>query len=269
MKSDPSAIIKEARSILLNERKLKAFVGSFAQDAVKRQAAKLEDGPRRVLLQITLTNAQKNIALVFRHARSEIEKLFLNSLVIASIMRDPAFVTMTPPSSSIEKDLATFRRDLSDLKKMYTLYRRKTKRKDYIEFGKLVEATGAAPGRNAMAIAAEAMMNFEFGFANRYHCTLQPRFTEKLINESRIRADLLIWIPTHPNFKLIVECDGFKFHSSEEKFVKDRKRDRQLKSLGYDVLRFSGKEIWAQFIEASIELVNYLSDCAKALKIRT
>ena len=43
--------------------------------------------------------------------------------------------------------------------------------------------------------------------------------------------------------KLNVECDGEPYHSSKEAQIKDRKRDNDLTSIGWSILRFSGKEI--------------------------
>lgn len=41
-----------------------------------------------------------------------------------------------------------------------------------------------------------------------------------------------------------VECDGEKYHILPEALTKDRHRNNQLTSLGWSVLRFSGKEIY-------------------------
>lgn len=45
--------------------------------------------------------------------------------------------------------------------------------------------------------------------------------------------------------KLVVECDGHQFHErTKEQAAKDRSRDRKLTSLGFDVFRFTGSELW-------------------------
>ncbi|GAB7387405.1 hypothetical protein BSNK01_12410 [Bacillaceae bacterium] len=42
-----------------------------------------------------------------------------------------------------------------------------------------------------------------------------------------------------------IECDGHEFHEkSKEQAARDKQRDRDLASLGYVVLRFTGSEIW-------------------------
>ena len=48
-----------------------------------------------------------------------------------------------------------------------------------------------------------------------------------------------LWRPQ----RLIVELDGFEYHSSREAFEADRRRDRDLQLRGYDVLRFADSEL--------------------------
>ena len=45
--------------------------------------------------------------------------------------------------------------------------------------------------------------------------------------------------------KLVVECDGHEYHErTKEQAASDRSRDRKLTSLGFDVFRFTGSELW-------------------------
>lgn len=50
------------------------------------------------------------------------------------------------------------------------------------------------------------------------------------------RVDIYI-----PSVKLIVECDGAEFHKD---YAKDQKREDFLRKKGYNVIRFTGKEIY-------------------------
>jgi very-short-patch-repair endonuclease len=63
---------------------------------------------------------------------------------------------------------------------------------------------------------------------------------------------------------IIVECDGFSYHSSKETFISDRQRDRALKALGFDVWRFSGSEIINDPVYTPYELAEYLWARAEA-----
>lgn len=42
---------------------------------------------------------------------------------------------------------------------------------------------------------------------------------------------------------LNIECDGEKYHSSQNMIIKDRQRNNDLTTIGWSILRFSGKEI--------------------------
>lgn len=43
--------------------------------------------------------------------------------------------------------------------------------------------------------------------------------------------------------RVVVECDGRKFHSSDEQQRKDRERDKDMKAHGFWVMRFTGSDI--------------------------
>lgn len=47
------------------------------------------------------------------------------------------------------------------------------------------------------------------------------------------------------NHSFAIECDGHEFHEkTKEQAARDKQRDRDLQSLGYRALRFTGSEIW-------------------------
>jgi very-short-patch-repair endonuclease len=73
-----------------------------------------------------------------------------------------------------------------------------------------------------------------------------------------VRPDMLIWVPSDESVRIIVECDGFQYHSNKAVFIHDRKRDRVLKSNGYEVLRYSGTEIFTDPVATSADLAEYL-----------
>lgn len=56
------------------------------------------------------------------------------------------------------------------------------------------------------------------------------------------RADILI---TDGERRLIIECDGAAYHTSEAHVERDKRRDRYFAARGIAVMRFSGKEIHA------------------------
>lgn len=55
----------------------------------------------------------------------------------------------------------------------------------------------------------------------------------------KYRVDFLI-----PNKKIIIELYGYEYHNSKQKITKDAERERHLQGLGYQVIRFTGSEIF-------------------------
>jgi very-short-patch-repair endonuclease len=52
----------------------------------------------------------------------------------------------------------------------------------------------------------------------------------------------LLW----PDQRLIVEIDGFAFHSTRRAFEHDRARDQQLQAAGYRVIRITWRQLQHQ-----------------------
>lgn len=61
------------------------------------------------------------------------------------------------------------------------------------------------------------------------------------------------------NFKLIIECDGHDFHEkTKEQVKKDNERQLDLKMAGYDVLRFSGTQIYNEPLNCAKNTYDYI-----------
>ena len=71
---------------------------------------------------------------------------------------------------------------------------------------------------------------------------------------------MLFWKPALKAIRLVVECDGFSGHRFRIFFERDRKRDRALRSKGFEVFRFTGTEINCSPVAAATELFDFLSD---------
>lgn len=66
-------------------------------------------------------------------------------------------------------------------------------------------------------------------------------------------ADFVIWVPQNvmeyekcQGVNLIVEIDGREFHTAETQVAHDKKRDRELQCQGWNVMRFTGSEVWSK-----------------------
>ena len=57
----------------------------------------------------------------------------------------------------------------------------------------------------------------------------------------------------------MVECDGSDFHDATvEQLVRDRRRDRRLQAMGFNVFRYSGSEIWRDVFASAREVTDFL-----------
>jgi len=77
------------------------------------------------------------------------------------------------------------------------------------------------------------------------------------------RVDFLVYYKSleHKEWSLIVEIDSHIWHGSKpEQFAKEKKRERELKKEGYNLMRFSGREIYRNVKKCVEEVLEYLSN---------
>lgn len=84
----------------------------------------------------------------------------------------------------------------------------------------------------------------------------------------KYRVDFFIPViyKNQENKCFIVECDGHEFHQkTKEQVERDNTRMRKLQKAGYEVIRFSGTEIWHRPYKCAEEVLNIiLSKCQYA-----
>ena len=68
----------------------------------------------------------------------------------------------------------------------------------------------------------------------------RPRIPDlqREVHIGRYRVDFLV-----PDARLIIELYGYKWHSDQEKRIKDAARERELGRMGYQVMHFMGAEV--------------------------
>lgn len=85
----------------------------------------------------------------------------------------------------------------------------------------------------------------------------------------KYRVDFLIPViyKNQENKCFIVECDGHEFHQkTKEQVEKDNTRMRNLQKAGYEVIRFSGTEIWHRPYKCAKEVLNIILSKCKYIK---
>ena len=66
------------------------------------------------------------------------------------------------------------------------------------------------------------------------------------------------------NKKIIIECDGHDFHQKTKEQVKhDNEREYDLKMAGYEVIRFSGSQIYNEPFKCAEDTYNYIMKIIK------
>lgn len=203
-----------------------------------------------------------NIDMIYTYSESPIEKLFLCSLLAVNLRRNPFFLTITPPLvGDVFPDIFhSCHQRLLDVKKFHrdtpVTLQHVVEAWDF--FSELYNLSYKLIPKHLDAIGKENLEYLTYGIGMSYHITLQPTFQEIQVEGKSIRPDMLFWIPMCPDFKLIVECDGYDYHSNKETFARDRIRDRTLQQQGYQVFRFSGREIVQHSIQKTDEFMDYL-----------
>lgn len=74
------------------------------------------------------------------------------------------------------------------------------------------------------------------------------------------RADFMISYKQKGKKKrkfILIECDSFMYHSTAEQLDKDKKRERTIRKAGFEMLRYSGKEIYGNSMKVAIDIVNH------------
>lgn len=190
---------------------------------------------------------------------SPIERIFARSVML-SFLRNGLPLVYMPGFRNTHTDIGEYHeqlKHLDDFTNWYAQYHGST----VVSVRYLDEqvASGRMPKEERPWIEELLLLYHNLPWREAWHVSLQPWFP-RLSGKRGIRPDMLFWKPSLPARRLVVECDGYSFHRYPNSFVADRKRDRALKSLGYDTFRFSGREINTDPVMIAHELFLFLDD---------
>ena len=82
----------------------------------------------------------------------------------------------------------------------------------------------------------------------------------------KYRVDFLIPVvyKNQENLCYVIECDGHEFHQKNKEQVEyDNERQRNLQKYGYEVIRFSGTEIWKRPDDCAKEILKIIINRCK------
>jgi hypothetical protein len=188
---------------------------------------------------------------------SPIECVFARSVML-SFLRNGLPLVFMPAFRDTLVDIREYRQQLQQLDEFVEWYQRH--HGSAIVSGQYLDqqvASGKMPKEERPWIEELLLLYHYLPCRDAWHVSLQPKFP-RLLGERGVRPDMLFWKPSLPNHHLLVECDGYEFHRSRDSFDADRKRDRALKALGYDVFRFAGRQINAEPVMSAHELFVFL-----------
>lgn len=255
-------MITFARERLTNEKQTQELVVAFIQLQVEQQLANSESEEFNEIYKFALeTNYPESVRKIFQFAESESEKRFLSSLLISFLISDPLGFVIISPHQNAELAVQQHRQRLRQMLNVEAKIKNRLSSIESKDFTSHLDflLNEREIGKEAYQLAKDEYIFYHvLGFYDAFFLMPQAKFPNIKVAESSIRADAYIYIPSNEKFNLIVECDGYQFHSNKKSFISDRKRDRVLRSCGYDVLRFSGTEIYNDPVSISIELFDYL-----------
>lgn len=207
--------------------------------------------------------ANTNLDIIHTWSESPIETIFLSSLNHFSISLSssgnvPPLLLFVEPSESAITTAEKSRKKWANLWGARQVYKEaypNSNARDFIDF--LIEA-GIFQESQQDELTKELILFQDVGIGSTYRLMPQAKFPHLHVEGRSLRTDAYIWKPNDEHFNLILECDGYEFHSSKTKFINDRSRDRLLQSKGFDVLRFAGSEINNHPIEVVDDLLKKL-----------
>lgn len=250
----------ELREILLDQQRFAELARRFIERSSHMHATEADDPEYGRYLKDGLDILlEENLKLVFELTESPIETIFVNSLVLCFIKADPLNLVVQHSVRNAPHQIEAFRERRAKFKKFMLWYRNKygtiagveTYLKGQQEQGKMEIGEYYYLWRHYVFYE---ILNLE----SMFHMIIQPGIPDIRVEGRTVRPDLLFWVPSDESVRVIVECDGFQHHQEKVVFIHDRKRDRALKAKGYEVLRFSGTEIYKDPISVSAELAEYL-----------
>lgn len=257
--------IESLRGMLNDRERMLAFIDSTS--ARDRERGEHVGAKYDRFYEYTASIARRSAECVFKHSESPIETMFLNSLVVGFLLSDPTNLNvLPPPARDIVEGVKNRREYLELCQQWYWMFQQLADTDSLDGFHLFLEdrvregsfTKDAADEMYGMVLVMEATH-----LQQSFHLVMQAPFPNVVVNGRSVRADAYFWIPSDPTFNLIVECDGYEYHSDQATFERDRKRDRAFAAAGYRVLRFSGGEIYADPIGKSRELFDFLQNHSK------
>src|SRR6266567_3920660 len=201
-----------------------------------------------------------DIDFVFKNAISAEETSFLNSLIIQLSLKNPHLIVFTDSSSSVSELREDVIGALEVIKENWNEYAKATGEGDFLEFANYIINDSDYPEDIKESIRVFGIPYISFDYFNTYHLTMRPILQESRLYNQHEKPGMFIWLPSDPDFKLIVEFEVPYYY-----FFPDEtdNKDSILKSEGFQVIRYDEVDIMLNPLECANKLYKYLLTCSK------
>lgn len=240
-KNDP-VVLSSLRDVLTDEGKaLKLACQMAIKTCRDTPPGGAEDSAIDSFVEFVTAIVERNVKVVFRCAESEIERLMLLCIVNLYALRSPTSLLVTePPPGFLEEGIASRRTALAQTAEwdwIYSSMPPDIQPKTFEQFAVYIKSTTSEEwtDRDFEAFLRDALLDIKLGLANSYELVLQPKFRNVSVEGKGVRADVFLWCPADTRIGLVVECDGYQFHSDKNTFKSDRIRDRAFRDAGYEI----------------------------------
>jgi len=254
---------QEFRDMLLDKEQVSTIANLFLTKTLK-EARELSSEEYQIVYPFLELTAKYLIddatKIIFKYAESPIEKIMMSTTLLSLMNTAPLWIIFQPPAPDISSAMKSFRHEYQQCRGFFANYKQVTGKTEFEFLTDLEDmiSQGFATEEDRAILLKHHLLYETFGLRNSFHLVVQTSMKDIKIAGKTIRPDMFFWIPSNKNLKILVECDGFQFHSDRNSFSRDRQRDRELQSKGYKVLRFSGQEIYNNPARIGYDLLDYL-----------
>ena len=102
-----------------------------------------------------------------------------------------------------------------------------------------------------------ALEFYELFFEANCIYDFKPQYEININGNKRI-MDIAVLVYDSDEILFFIECDGFEYHAkTKEQFEYTNKKDREVRLSGYDIIHFTGTEIFNNPLKCACEVFDY------------
>jgi hypothetical protein len=255
--------MEQIRDVLSSREKSRDFYCDFVEQSYPAETleSKEEQEMALALRGFIRETFAAELEWIEQASESPIEQMFCAAVLLIARIKYFNLLRFTPP---VGDGLSNYRQEVCDWIQTTMEWEQEAEKQagsaaEITEFLDFLVEQGKMSEDERSGLMFYRGVYLAMGYKDAFHLTQQsPLPSTATVDGHGVRPDLYVWLPLDDSFNLLIECDGYAYHKDRQSFTSDRRRDRALKALGYEVLRFSGLEIHANPLQAALDLVEYL-----------